>query len=48
MSDVEIYWQKIAEKYGDTRKWQDLSPNAQHLIIQSINALLYVLSNPDA
>ena len=45
MSDVEIYWQRIAEKAGDTRTWHELSPHHQRIVIQSINALLFVLGD---
>ena len=44
MSDVETYWQAIASKFGDTRKWSDLNLQQQHTVIQSINALLAVLN----
>jgi hypothetical protein len=43
MSDVESYWQAIAAKFGDNRKWTDLQPQEQHLVINSINQLLAVL-----
>lgn len=43
-SNVETYWSKIAEKFGDTRKWQELNRNEQDCIIQSINLLLAVLN----
>ncbi len=42
-SAVEIYWEKIAEKYGDVRKWEDLSPNAQQAVLHSVNLLFAVL-----
>jgi len=45
MSEVEMYWQAIATKAGDNRKWTELSPQDQHLIINSINQLLHVLRN---
>lgn len=44
MSDVEKYWQAIATKAGDTRKWSDLSPQEQMMIVHSINLLIAVLS----
>ena len=31
-SSVELYWQRIAEKAGDTRTWNDLTPYQQHEI----------------
>ena len=42
-SDVEHYWQAIATKFGDTRKWSDLNINQQQVVIQSVNAMLAVL-----
>lgn len=42
-SDVEQYWQAIANKFGDTRKWSDLNINQQQVVIQSVNAMLAVL-----
>jgi len=45
MSEVEMYWQAIAAKAGDNRKWTELSPQEQMMIIQSINQLLHVLRN---
>lgn len=45
MSDVEVYWNAIAAKAGDTRKWSDLHPQLQSLVISSINQLLVVLDN---
>ena len=43
MSEVEQYWQAVAAKFGDERKWTDLNPQQQQVVIQSINALLAVL-----
>lgn len=45
MSSVALYWQRIAEKAGDARTWNDLTPRQQHIVIQSINALLFVLGD---
>lgn len=45
MSDVELYWEAIANKAGDNRKWTELNPQEQMMIIQSINQLLHVLRN---
>ena len=47
LSDVEVYWNKIAEKAGDSRTWHDLSPRHQHYVLQSINALLFVLGDKE-
>jgi hypothetical protein len=43
MTDTEQYWSKIAQSFGDTRGWKDLTPQQQHAIIQSVNILLAVL-----
>ena len=48
MFSVELYWQRIAEKAGDNRKWTDLTPQQQHIVINSINALLFVLGDNNA
>lgn len=42
-SDVSNYWEAIADKFGDTRKWNDLTLQQQQVVIQSINALMAVL-----
>ena len=42
-SDVSNYWEAIAAKFGDTRKWNDLTLQQQQVVIQSINALMAVL-----
>jgi hypothetical protein len=44
MSDIEQFWQAIAAKAGDNRKWIDLAPNLQHAVIQSVNILIQVLN----
>ena len=44
MSEVEIYWEKIREKVGDNRTWNELSPNQQNAVIHSINLLISVLN----
>ena len=41
--EVVTYWEAIAAKAGDPRKWTDLPPQHQHLVIQSIKMLLHVL-----
>lgn len=43
MTIVELYWERIATAAGDKRKWTDLTPQQQHIVINSINALLFVL-----
>lgn len=44
MSEVEIYWSRIAAKAGDSRTWHDLNPIEQDCIIRSINLLIQVIS----
>ena len=43
MTDVELYWNKIANSCGDNRKWNQLHPVEQMRIVQSVNLLLSVL-----
>jgi len=43
MSDVELYWNKIANSCGDNRNWNELHPTEQIRVIQSINLLLSVV-----
>lgn len=45
MSDVEKFWNQIAKAYGDPRSYAQLSPQEQHLLIQSINGILAILNN---
>jgi hypothetical protein len=48
MSDIEIYWQRIAKAWGDNRSWNQLHPQEQIFVIQSVNMLLQVLKrNPE-
>lgn len=42
-SQTEIYWQALADKTGDSRTWNELRPQEQHLVMTSINLLLQVL-----
>lgn len=44
MSYVEKYYEAIRIKYGSTRKWSELHPQEQMMIVQSINILLDVLN----
>ena len=48
MASVELYWERIATSAGDKRKWTDLTPQQQHIVINSINALLFVLEDNNA
>ena len=43
-NDVTKYWEAIAAKAGDNRKWDDLPRQLQDAVIHSINILLMVLS----
>lgn len=42
-STVELYWEALAAKSGDPRKWSELRMQEQHTVITSINLLLQVL-----
>lgn len=41
--NVIDYWNAIKVKSGDSRHWNDLDPQMQQMVIQSINLLLQVL-----
>lgn len=41
--NVIDYWNAIKAKSGDSRHWNDLEPQLQQMVIQSINMLLQVL-----
>jgi hypothetical protein len=43
MSDTELFWFKVAEKFGDKRTWQQLNPMEQQMVIQGINMILQVV-----
>jgi hypothetical protein len=43
MSDVELFWSKVAEKFGDKRTWYQLNPMEQQMVIQGINMILQVV-----
>ena len=43
-NDVAKYWEAIAAKAGDNRKWNNLPRQLQDAVIHSINILLMVLS----
>jgi hypothetical protein len=43
MSDTELFWAKVAEKFGDKRTWHQLNPMEQIQIVQGINIILSVL-----
>ena len=43
MSDVELFWARVAEKFGDKRTWHQLNPMEQMQVIQGINMILQVV-----
>ena len=43
--DVIKYWDAIRAKTGDSRQWNSLQPQEQHMVIQSINLMIQVLMN---
>ena len=43
MSDVELFWSKVAEKFGDKRTWHQLNPMEQIQIVQGVNMILQVV-----
>lgn len=44
MSDVEKFYEAIRSKYGSTRKWNELHPQEQMMVVQACNMLLDVLN----
>lgn len=43
--DVIKYWESVAAKCGDPRSWNELTPEHQHMIIESVNLLFFVLNS---
>ena len=43
MSETEIFYQAIADKFGVQRKWGDLHPVEQMQFVQAINMILGVV-----
>ena len=43
MTETEIFYKAIADKFGVQRKWSDLHPVEQMQIIQAINMILGVV-----
>ena len=43
MTETEIFYKAIADKFGVQRKWSDLHPAEQMQIIQAINMILGVV-----
>ena len=42
--NVIAYWNAVAAKAGDSRKWEELERQLQDHVIQSVNHLIFVLS----
>lgn len=45
MSEVEQFWYAVQKHTGDTRKWEELPPQAQSIFIQGINMILAVVNS---
>ena len=45
MTQVELYWKRLALLTGDAREWYDLQPHEQGMIVQSLNLTIQVLNN---
>ena len=43
MSETEIFYQAIADKFGVQRKWGDLHPVEQMQFVQALNMILGVV-----
>lgn len=43
--DVIQYWERIAKACGDPRSWNDLGPEQQNMLIESVNILFFVLNS---
>ena len=43
MSETEIFYQAIADKFGVQRKWSDLHPVEQMQFVQALNMILGVV-----
>lgn len=43
MTETEIFYQAIANKFGVQRKWSDLHPMEQHQFVQALNMILGVV-----
>jgi len=44
VSDVEKFYAAAAAKFGSTKKWHELQPQEQMMIVQGINLILQVLT----
>lgn len=44
MSQVEQFYEAMRSKYGSTRKWSELHPQEQMMVVQACNILLDVLN----
>lgn len=43
MSETEIFYQAIADKFGVQRKWSDLHPVEQHQFCNALSMILGVV-----
>lgn len=43
MSETEIFYQAIANKFGVQRKWSDLNPVEQMQFVNALNMILGVV-----
>lgn len=43
--DVIAYWNRIRATVNDPRTWEQLQPQEQQLIVNSLNCLFTVLGN---
>lgn len=43
MTETEIFYQSIAEKFGVKRKWSELHPMEQMQFVQAINMIIGVV-----
>lgn len=43
MSEVEELFSKLAEKFGDNRKWYQLTRNQQDVFVEGVNRILAVM-----
>ena len=43
MSETEKLWDAVRKHYEDTRTWQQLTPQQQHVFLQGINCFLAVI-----
>ncbi len=44
MSNLEKFYSAMATKWGSSRKWDDLHPQEQMMVVQAVNMLITVLN----